>query len=860
MSIINKILSKKIKSPLSLRGLFPFCHSRESGNPSSISFRGARQRSNLKGFTLIELMVAVVILAMAVLGIFLAFSNAWMGMANARDRTVATNYAREAMEKVKNMDFEMVTNEELGIAESVGAKFTRVIIVNTENDNLKKIDTKVFWTNRQDQIVSVEPSMYINRTIFNPGAATHLNLYADPYYTVLPDEGTSTIIAVIKDSNGNTKIDWDGGDIHFTVLGTGYSDEPKGAIGSYLGHLDTGFDEISATTNEGIAEINFTADGYKVDGDLAQGIVVIEASVDLPDGGGTISDTITITVTLDVVRIALSADTYSIDDDGIDISTLTATLVNSGGTPVITAVNDITFNISSGDGIFVDCSDGSPLADTVTISPSSGSACIKVKSIAGTPGVATVIASSTDLLSGTVDIIIVGEATSISVSVDPDLIYIGGPGAKVTVEIQDVNENPVEYTGEISLTASDVTATFDANPIGPDTTPWPYSTFFHPASSGFITITANGGGLTGSAIIDVREALIADTISLSANPKNILAGGIDDSIITATIKQGSTVIGNYNNPITFEIISDTSNLQDAELYFNDEFHGGLGEPFTVTGALYGSDGKVELYLEPASDEGICTIEVSTYNSYGLLIVNTIQVGFYSGEDHIELSADPSKMLVEGDTCKVTAKVVDEGGIQVDTYEEDITFTILVGWPKIAKFLETGTSSLTTTLDGGAIDVHLIPQKEAGTVTLKASSFTGMTNITGYLNIPVETTLINLVEDTPAYSSTEEENKVTFDIDVQGAEIILEEMKVSWSESIPSEILNKIDIGGTVVYSNGDGVASGIVVDIGYTNLPTGISIINLYFNVGEDMSGKTFNIIFYPSSGNYPVEFSIPST
>ncbi|MCJ7647093.1 MAG: hypothetical protein MUP85_00625, partial [Candidatus Lokiarchaeota archaeon] len=229
-------------------------------------------------------MVAVVILAIAVLGIFLAFSNAWMGMANARDRTVATNYAREAMEDVKNMDFEMITNENLGIAESVGAKFTRVIIVTPEDDNLKKIDTKVFWTNRQGQYVSVEPSMYINRTIFNPGAATHLNLYADPYYTVLPDEGTSNIIAVIKDSNGNTKIDWDGDDIHFTVLGTGYSEFDKGAIGSFLGHLGTGFDEISVATDEGRAEINFTADGFEISEDvLAQGKVVIEASVDLPN-------------------------------------------------------------------------------------------------------------------------------------------------------------------------------------------------------------------------------------------------------------------------------------------------------------------------------------------------------------------------------------------------------------------------------------------------------------------------------------------------------------------------------------------------------------------------------------------------
>jgi len=42
-----------------------------------------------KGFSLIELMVAVAILAMAIFGIFHAYSVGFMGMADARERTVA---------------------------------------------------------------------------------------------------------------------------------------------------------------------------------------------------------------------------------------------------------------------------------------------------------------------------------------------------------------------------------------------------------------------------------------------------------------------------------------------------------------------------------------------------------------------------------------------------------------------------------------------------------------------------------------------------------------------------------------------------------------------------------------------------
>jgi hypothetical protein len=750
---------------------------------------------------------------------------------------VATNYAREAMENVKNMDFELVTNANLGIAESVGAKFTRVIIVNTENDNsnLKKIDTKVFWTNTRDQYVSVETSMYINRTIFNPGEAAKLMLYADPYYTVLPTSGTASIIAVIKDINGNTKIDWTGGNIRFEIIeGIGFGSLP---VGAYIPGVEP---------TKGRADITFTGS--------AEGDVVIEASVDLPSGG-TISATITIRVTLDVVRIKLSAVPDKIKADGTNISTLTAVLVDSGDKTVEEALNKITFAIDiSGEGSFVD-SEGTPLdKTTVIMDPELGIAIIHVKSTNNIPGVATVTASSDGLLSGTVNINITGVATSISVSVEPDLIYTDDDiGTTVTVEIQDINGNPVKYSGNIDLETSDGTGAFNQNPvIFTDTSS--ASTTFSSASIGVVTITASGGGLAeGNATIEVRDALIADTITIKAIPKNIFAGGINVSKITATIKQGSTVIINYSNPITFEIVSDTSSLQDAELYFKGSYYG-INFPLIVSGGDY-DNGKVEVDLKSASDVGICTIKVSTVNSLGTLIDNTVKVGFYSTEDHIELIAVPLKMLVNGDTCTVTATVVDESGTPVD-YNEDITFTILVGWPKIAKFTMTGTSSLTTTLIGGSISIDLIPQKEAGTVTLKATSFTGMTDITGYLNIQVVTTPLELA---PEPNINYDVNQVSFDIEVQVTEISLDEMQVSWSDNIDSEFLNEIEIGESKVYSDVVGVVSGTIVNT-VTTLPIGICTINLYFNELAVMSGKTFNIIFNPSSGNYPVEFNIPLT
>jgi len=163
--MLNKISLRRIKSFLSLRGLFPSCHSRESGNPSSRSLR--IYRSNLKGFSLIELMVAVAILAMAIFGIFHAYSTGFMGMADARDRTVATNYAREEMENLKSMSFSNLdTGEAISFTIPAPTKFsgTKTIKIWNGNSDLKEVTTKVSWNDRNSiyKEVKLETLIYNN--------------------------------------------------------------------------------------------------------------------------------------------------------------------------------------------------------------------------------------------------------------------------------------------------------------------------------------------------------------------------------------------------------------------------------------------------------------------------------------------------------------------------------------------------------------------------------------------------------------------------------------------------------------------------------------------------------------------------
>jgi len=118
-----------------------------------ISMLIINRKLSKKGFSLIELMVAVVILAIAVLGIFLAFSSAWMGMAVGRDITVATNYARGEMETIKNKPFKTLSTEEpppdYKGKFSISTKITNEIIKGVERNDLKRVTTTVNWENRE---------------------------------------------------------------------------------------------------------------------------------------------------------------------------------------------------------------------------------------------------------------------------------------------------------------------------------------------------------------------------------------------------------------------------------------------------------------------------------------------------------------------------------------------------------------------------------------------------------------------------------------------------------------------------------------------------------------------------------------
>ena len=120
------------------------------------------------GFSLLELMVAAAILAMAIFGIFLAFSTGFQGMADARDITVATNYAREEMENLKNISFGSLSNtdspESFTIPNQTKFSGTKNIEDSNGNTDLKKVTTTVSWNDRNGipKEVKLETLIYNN--------------------------------------------------------------------------------------------------------------------------------------------------------------------------------------------------------------------------------------------------------------------------------------------------------------------------------------------------------------------------------------------------------------------------------------------------------------------------------------------------------------------------------------------------------------------------------------------------------------------------------------------------------------------------------------------------------------------------
>jgi len=791
-----------------------------------------------KGFSLIELMVAAAILAFIVFGIFQAYSTGFMGMADARDRTVATNYAREAMEDVKNMEFEKITTTTKSVITST-IKYRVDVNVSSESEsvNLKKILTIVSWQDRNGIVKTVDTTMFVNHTEIYASAAARIVLYAESY-SILNEssiEGaTSTkLTAVIKDIKGNTVIDWAGDEVSFLIKS-----------GAEFGDLSG----ITSTIN-GIAEETFTSSGDVPEGDI--GYAVIEASVNLPDIGN-VSDSVTIKITDGPVKIILSDPIPDIIKASTDnSSTITVSLCDAENIPLpkLDLGTDVVIDFE----VFVE---GTLSSYTIIMYDTDVGLASEeiILSSTGIPGLVSVSATADDLESDIVDVRFLGPPDSISISANPNPIYVDDiEGSTVTVSLLDVNGFPTNpAVGDIPLiidltleTGDGVGGGLGGGDLVGDSFSFPPSdsegvtrttTFFGQLDTGEAEISANGGGLLeNSVIINILSSLVPDHIELSAFPENVkvkpceVEGEECISTIEAIVyDMNGRIVTNYNEKISF--VTTWGTFSDGSTYID------VTPPF---------NGVATAKLS-STDPGYATV---TASSLGLTDV-TVTVGFYTDPSYIGLAFNPPDMSVKADgveTITIIATIYDGNNIIVTGYNEIISFGTTMG-----------------TFSGGSTYIEVTPVNGVATAKLSSSTYgdatvtvssVGLADVDKILEFYEEITLTLIEEEPIQYDST---NKmVTFYVNVAGDKINVDEMKVIWDNSSPSERLSKIVVDDEELY-NGS-AKSGAIVDIideGYY-LSIGDHTIELTFL--QDMAERQIDVMFYPPvTGWYLIRFDVP--
>ena len=764
-----------------------------------------KKRNIQKGFSLIELMVAVTILSIAVLGIFRAYSVGFMGIADARDRTVATNYAREAMEDIKNMDFEKITTQFRDFIDDT--KFEKEIIVQP-SINLKKITTNIYWKDRNENTKTVGIDMLIYFVQTTASTANRIMLIADPYNILA--FGTSTLTAVVKDPKGNTV--------------STYSDDISFSIISGSGDLYSS----TVSPDQGIATTTFTAS-------TTEGDVVIEAS-----SGDLSSDTVTIKITNPEapVKISLTAEPIFVTPGSISL--ITAEIVNAGGAIVTDAVIDIIFSIS-GPGYLSNQTD--LINGVVEITLTSND----------TPATITVTASSTGLEPGVVDVITGGR---IYLSASPINVPVNEK-SEITITTKDLNGALINYVNTINLNIGGSSTGSGSLPssVAFDGSTSSITVTFTATFEGIVTIIAEDQAgiltLADPITLNITPVLIPDHIEVYANPSSIEAGGTVTSTISARIKtEDGIVVNSFTDLITLTTTEGTFPNGENEINTND-----------TVNVTY-SDGIATVQLYPPETDSTAIVTACSPSILECSITGSTEVGFYIEADHIKLVSDPQNIVAGGETCTITATIKD-GETTVTGYSGPVTFSIVSGQAS-GKFDVTG-SAIVSAVEGDA-RINLFSKSVAGTITIETvtsfiDQYGNLKEIEGYLNIPVGIDLE--LSELPAFDTIN--YSFTFDINVLGAELLLEEMKASWSPDNPdTENLIKIEIkpsgiaDSIIVYDTninfpGSPASSEELININDITLPIGVSNIILYFS--ENMSGKEkLDITFNPNSGNYIIE------
>lgn len=119
--------------------------------PVRIRLRKGHALSSSKGFTLLEVLLAVLLFVSAFTVLAQAISAGLSSGGDNENSLIAANLAAEKMEILKNTAYASVANEARGAVSSFSA-FERQVAVTTPLANLKQVTVTVYWTHKASEI------------------------------------------------------------------------------------------------------------------------------------------------------------------------------------------------------------------------------------------------------------------------------------------------------------------------------------------------------------------------------------------------------------------------------------------------------------------------------------------------------------------------------------------------------------------------------------------------------------------------------------------------------------------------------------------------------------------------------------
>lgn len=108
-------------------------------------------RNREKGFTLLEVLMAVLLVTLGIVTLSGAFSIGLFASGNNESLLIGTQLAQEKIEEIRNHSYASTASEARGSVSGFSA-FDREVVVSTALTNLKQVTVNVYWKNKDDEL------------------------------------------------------------------------------------------------------------------------------------------------------------------------------------------------------------------------------------------------------------------------------------------------------------------------------------------------------------------------------------------------------------------------------------------------------------------------------------------------------------------------------------------------------------------------------------------------------------------------------------------------------------------------------------------------------------------------------------